>query len=323
MAVYTVLDHDEIQAFIEPFGIGPLVSFEGVTAGVENTNYFITTDQSEFGSEFQTEPLQHYVLTIFESIPQAELAFYAELTSLLNLKGLPVPCPIKDINGQMLQSLHHKPALIVPRITGTHPEKTDALRCQAIGQALGSIHQCCLEAEISHPSIRSLGWLSEMAQAIKPSLKEPERQLFERCLSLIAEVSTHKHLPQSIIHGDLFKDNALFDDNTLTGIIDFNSAGDGYLIFDLAIVANDWCSDESGALNVELAEALLSGYSQSRPLTAEENALWPEFLSIAAFRFWVSRLNSLQNPEIKQKPGGLLEQKDPAQYKAILLNRLG
>ena len=51
MAVYTVLEQQEIAAFIEPFGIGPLLSFEGITAGVENTNYRITTDHSALGTE--------------------------------------------------------------------------------------------------------------------------------------------------------------------------------------------------------------------------------------------------------------------------------
>lgn len=322
MAVYTVLDHDEIQEFIEPYGIGPLVSFEGVTAGVENTNYFITTDQSEFGSEYQTEPLQHYVLTIFESIPQEELAFYAQLTSMLNLKGLPVPCPIKDINGQMLQSLHNKPALIIPKIKGSHPTQTETTHCRQIGEALGSIHQACIDAQLAHPSIRSLEWLTSTALSIQGSLDTAQQTLSQDVLAIIAQLKDMDGLPRSIIHGDLFKDNAIFDEQKLTAIIDFNSAGDGYLLLDLAIVANDWCSNSDGRLNQQLCEALLDGYNESRPLTKQEQGLWKDFLKVAAFRFWTSRLQAQFEPDTEQKPGGLLEQKDPAEYELILQHRM-
>ena len=56
MAVYTALSEDEIAAFIEPLGLGALVSVRGIPSGIENTNYFVDTTTGR------------YVLTVFERL---------------------------------------------------------------------------------------------------------------------------------------------------------------------------------------------------------------------------------------------------------------
>lgn len=322
MAVYTVLDRDDVVSFIEPFGVGPLVSFEGVAAGIENTNYFVTTDQSDFPSEQQTEPSRHFVLTIFEYVDSKELAFFVELTSLLNQRGLPVPCPLTDADGHAMQSLHSKPALLIPKLEGEHPQQATIEQCHEIGLALAHVHQACLDAELQHQSGRGLGWLAQCAEQIKTLLDSADQELLEEIPRFLELVKDQQDLPQSIIHGDLFRDNALFNGNTISGIIDFNNAGSGFLALDLAITVNDWCSEPDGSIHSPLSEALLAGYEQIRPLTQGERRLWNDFLRIAAARFWLSRLYSQLLPESSHRPGGLVELKDPQQYKNILLHRI-
>ena len=100
-------------------------------------------------------------------------------------------------------------------------------------------------------------------------------------------------LPKGFIHGDLFCDNAMFDGNQLTGIIDFYNACNGVFIFDLAITLNDWCSDNSGRLNYKKARELLSNYQVLRPLTCDEISVWDQALETAALRFWMLRLVAL------------------------------
>lgn len=322
MAVYTVLERADIERFIEPFGIGPLVEFEGVAAGIENTNYFITTDQSEFGSELATEPLHHFVLTLFEEISAEDLAFYVELTTLLSLRGLAVPCPARDADGQALHTLQGKPALLVPRISGEHPEQATVEQCQAIGQSLAGIHKVTLESGFEHPGNRSLAWLVELADQLACSVDDSDQDLLaevDRFQSLLAQAPP---LPRAVIHGDLFRDNTLYQGDALTAIIDFNSAGSGYLLMDVAITVNDWCSQADGSLDIQRCEALLSGYQETRPLEDSEKQLWNDFLRIAAARFRLSRLSSQIQPESAHRPGGLVEPKDPQQYKTILMQRI-
>lgn len=322
MAVYTAIEKAQLESFIEPFGIGPLVGFEGVAAGIDNTTYFITTDQSDFPSELRTEPLQHFVLTLFEQATIEELTFYTKLTSLLSLRGLPVPCPINDADGQALHYIQGKPALIVPKVAGQHPEHPTEKQCQEIGHVLGQIHNTCLDAKLDHPSPKGLRWLEQCASKLRPLLDKQEQQLLDEIPRFMQLTTQHPNLTQAIIHGDLFRDNALFKNDHLTGVIDFYCAGTGFLVLDLAITANDWCSATDGSMNNELSTTLLEAYQSVRPLTDDEKLLWNDFLRIAATRFWLSRLSSQLLPNPHHHADALIAPKNPLHYKNILLQRI-
>jgi homoserine kinase type II len=321
MAVYTVLDQDEIEAFIKPFGIGPLIEFEGVAAGIENTNYFLSTDQSDFPSEFRTEPVSHYVLTLFEVADETELAFFIQLTTLLNTQNLPVPCPLSDVDGNTLQYLRNKPALLIPKIAGQHLEKPTTEHGQQIGQCLAKTHQATTQAKLIHNGNKGLDWLIDCANTLKPQLSPEDQLLLKEIPRFQERCKNHPNLPRSVIHGDIFRDNVLFNNNQLSAIIDFNSASNGYLMFDLAVLINDWCSNAEGELDQALCNVILQAYQQQRPFTADEKSLWPDFLRIAAARFWLSRLQSQLLPAPSQS-SALVEQKDPETYKNILIKRI-
>ncbi len=130
------------------------------------------------------------------------------------------------------------------------------------------------------------------------------------------------NLPTGVIHGDLFHDNALFYNDAsnqngerLSGVIDLYNACTGYLLYDLAIVANDWCVTDSGYFDQQRLAALLNGYAKVRPFEAGEYRAWPILIRTAAMRFWLSRLISLHSDS---------EQviKDPDELKRILLNHI-
>ena len=323
MAVYTVLEREEIENYIAPFGIGPLVSYEGIAEGIENTNYFITTDQSEFGSEFQSQPIQHFALTVFESQPKEELQFYAKLTSLLNLRGLPVPGPVRDTEGETVKLLQGKPALLFPKIAGEHCEYPNDEQCQEMGATLANIHKACMDANFNHQGPRNMAWLIAAVEKLMPLVEQDDQDLLQQEINHFKKLqSRNLDLPQTVIHGDLFRDNVLFVGGRLSGIIDFFSASNGYLLHDLAVVANDWCSKRDGCLNSKKCDALLAGYEKNRPLNADEKSAWQDFLRVAALRFWVTRLLIQLKPAEQHRPGELWDIKDPQEYKNILLQRI-
>lgn len=321
MAVYTVLDRDDIAQFIEPFGIGPLLDFEGVAAGVENSNYFISTDQSAVASELRTAAVGHFVLTVYEFHDRSDLDFYIALTTMLNREGLPVPCPLRDANGVASHTLKGKPAVLVPRIAGQHPQLPTVRQCRELGSTLAHLHLACLGWRQSHAGPRSLDWLRATADRLRPLLGTGDIELLQ-VLEQFDAATAGVSLPRAVIHGDMFRDNVLFEGDTLTAIIDFNSAGDGFLLLDLAVVVNDWCSRGDGSLDLQRAHPLVAAYCEVRPLSEDENRLWDPFLRLAALRFWVSRTASLLLPQDNLRPGSLVGNKDPLEFRHILQHRL-
>lgn len=315
MAVHTVLNKSQIEGFIQPYGLGQLKDFSGIADGIENSNYFVTLDNN--GNSCQL------VLTVYEAIELADLTFYCQLTTALAEAGLPVPSPLADKQGGRIQQLEGKPATLVPRMRGKHPDGVNAAQCAAIGEAMAQAHLLCLQQGFEHRALRDLQWLQQTARQLADSVPAEDRDLLAQVGAICSRLALYPQLPQAVIHGDLFRDNSLFDGDRLTGIIDFNSAGSGYLMLDLAICINDWCSREDGSLNNALSDAMLAGYRQQREPEACERGLWNEFLCLAACRFWLSRLSD-QQLAAKQPAaeGSLLQNKDPRPYKEILQQRL-
>lgn len=320
MAVYTTLERDEIEEFLEQFGLGTLLRHEGVARGVENTNYFLSIDRDGLADDSRGRHQADYVLTLFETLSMDALGFYVDLLQRLAEQGLPVPAPIEDVDGIALHTLRGRPTLLTPRMPGTHPLQPEPAQCAAIGSALAEIHEAARITGLQQPSHRGLPWLRQSATALRGHLEVADRVMLDEQLEELARLETlQPELPQGIIHGDLFRDNTLFDGGHLTGIIDFFSAGSGPLLLDLAIVVNDWCFDDQLALNHERLTALFSAYRSKRPLTNLEQKLWPAVLRLAAFRFWISRLKARYLPDLSHRRGVLIELKDPEEYRQRLL----
>src|SRR5690606_5678286 len=82
-------------------------------------------------------------------------------------------------------------------------------------------------------------------------------------------------LPRGPVHADLFRDNTLFEDGRISGVIDFYFAGVDCLLYDVAVCVNDWCLAPQGALDAERLGALLTAYHGGRPVSALEREAWP------------------------------------------------
>lgn len=289
MSVYTHLSQTEVEHFISKYSLGKLVHYEGIAAGVENTNYFVDLKCNDNTTR--------YVLTIFEYLPHDVMPFFVSLTDLLADKALPVPKSLKDASNQALHDLHGKPSLLQVCLAGKHSPIPNHEQCHAIGEMLGKIHQAATDCPLKQENQRGIAWLATQVERLTPLVSSDNAELLNKQLKRFQQFFDSVNIPQGIIHGDLFHDNALFTGDRITGIIDFYNACYDYWLYDIAVTVNDWCRQDSLVLDEVKTNALLKAYHDVRPFTKEERTAWPVILQFAAFRFWVSRLITFAHPE--------------------------
>ncbi len=301
MSVYTRITRPQLDQFFSDYTLGEVVGFEGITDGIDNTNYFVTTTQGGF------------VLTLFESLTVDDLPHFLKLLSHLGKNDLPCPRPQSDRQGNPLRELNGKPAAVFKRLSGAATVSPSVLHCQEIGLQLASLHRCTQGYVFPIQNSNDLSWGKSVLDKIGMHLSATDRKLIDDELIFQAE-NNPVSLPRGVIHADLFRDNVLFADDRLSGLLDFYSACTDTLLLDVAIAANDWCCD-NGTVNAGKFAALLTAYENLRPLEPLEKQHWPTMLRAAALRFWLSRLEHQCYP----RPGEIIQQKDPLVFRDILL----
>ncbi len=304
MAVFTRVSETDITAWLSHYSLGSLLELQGIPAGIENTNYFVTTSNGRF------------VLTLFEKLTADDLPFYLNLMSHLARHGIPCPAPVSDHKNRFLGELNGKPACIVSRLSGKSVLQPTATQCAAVGAMLGQMHSAGQSFGDQMLNPRGSAWRAEAAQQVMKFLPAQDAALLHNEVALHAKPLTD--IPRGVIHADLFRDNVLMDGDRVGGLIDFYFACTGNLLYDVAITVNDWCMSAEGKLDVERTRALLNAYHVARPFTAQEAEVWLRVLRVAALRFWISRLYDLHLP----RDGEMVHAHDPDQFKRILQNHI-
>lgn len=313
MAVFTLVSDNDAQSLLARYAIGELVSLRGITAGIENTNYFLSTTQGEF------------VLTLFEVLTHEQLPFYIELMHHLAERGIPVPKPQALREGGLITTLNGKPCSIVTRLSGGYEPDPSATHCALAGQTLARAHLAGRDFSIQQPNLRGLSWWQATIPTVQPFLDASQKNLILQVLdeqTQFAATDTYLALPRGPAHCDLFRDNVLFDGTfempRMGGIIDFYFAGHDAWLFDVAVSVNDWCIERTtGVFDEQKLQAWLQAYASVRPFTAGEKEAWPTLLQAAALRFWTSRLYDYFLP----RPAQTLKPHDPRHFERILRER--
>ncbi len=306
MSVFTPVSPAEAATWLARYSLGELTALEPIAAGIENTNYFLSAGD------------RHFVLTLYERIPAEDLPFYLNLMAHLAASGVAVPSPEKDRTGGFFSILNGKPASLIARLSGKPVLAPGPGHCAQVGRELARMHLASRSFRSRHTNQRGPGWMLAASRAVRPFISAEQYGLIAAELKFQRE-RRQTRLPSGAVHADLFRDNALFESDRLSGFIDFGFAATDEFAYDLAIAVNDWCIDQaSGEFVPELLQAFLAAYVSLRPLTEHEQRAWPALLRAGALRFWLSRLYDLHLPRAAE----LNEPHDPTHFERVLRCRI-
>ena len=286
MAVYTELNKEEIICFLKLYKIGEFISFHEITEGIENSNFYLETSKGK------------YILTIFEKrVDQNDIPFFINIMKYLSSREFLCPSPILDIQKNYLQQLHNKPAIIVSFLNGISKTKTTNEDCFNVGSNMASMHLKSNNfPDTRQNSLSIFGWSqlikncsetipTSTLNEIQPNILEEIQDSFNFCTKYWPTT-----LPKGFIHADMFPDNVFFNNNKISGVIDFYFSCTDILTYDLAIAVNAWCFEEDLIFSNKKFDALIQGYSSIRNLSKEELFYLPLLSQAAAMRFLLTRL---------------------------------
>ena len=306
MAVYTQLSHDDIAAFLSQYEVGNLESFEGIAEGVTNTNYLIYAGGTK------------YILTLFENHVQLEdLPYFAQTMQWWSARGIHCPKPIPMKDGRVLGALRERAALMVSFLEGSGVSKITLDHLPQLGKLVAQMHIAGMDFPYRRANPLSVkGWeiiidkIIDNVDSIEPGL----RSLINEEYNYLSE-HWPQDLPSGPVHADLFPDNVFFEKTfgkkpVLTGVIDFYFACHEAWAYDLAICINAWCFDERHRFVPERTQVLMQAYNNERPLTQEEEAVFPLLLRGAALRFLLTRAHDW----LHRSEGAIITLKDPLEY---------
>mgnify|MGYP001182421801 CR=1 FL=1 len=302
MAVYTQISIDELNLFLSKYNIDNINEFSGIKGGTSNSNYLLTADNKKF------------ILTIFEErTNQENLPFYFDLMNHLNAHDIKCPEVIKDKQGNFSNSIKQKHAVITSFLTGSSLEKIKPIHCSNLGLTIAKMHNASEKLNIKRENelgFDKLGIIIEKLKTYKKHIDDEKLKFIEdEFLFLSREIN--KDLPSGIIHADLFPDNIFFEENNLTGIIDFYFSCNDFYAYEIAICLNAWCfEDSNNEFNPTKAKYLLGSYNQERKFSNEEVEALPLLARASALRYLLTRLLDFYSHE----DSDLILKKDPNEY---------
>ncbi|PPR79257.1 MAG: Homoserine kinase [Alphaproteobacteria bacterium MarineAlpha2_Bin1] len=301
MAVYTKITHNELINFLKLYEVGELISWNGITEGIENTNYFIETKSQKF------------ILTIYEKrVTKKDLPFFLKLMTHLNKNKFPCPKPIHNKQGNVLNSIKGKPSALFSFLSGKSVEYPTWEHCNQAGLYLSIIHKTSSKFSMQRENKLSISGWKDLLSNFRKEVNFFDKDLINIISEELEFISYNwpENLPQGIIHADLFPDNVFFENDIISGVIDFYFACNDFFAYDLAIAINAWCFNEINFLDINKSSALLNGYQKYRKLSEEEKKILPVLARGASLRFLLTRVYD----SIHLVEGALVQPKDPLEY---------
>jgi homoserine kinase type II len=286
MAVLTPITLDTLRSLGASWGL-EVVAAQGVEAGSVNTSYALELRDGTraFLRLYETRDLD---------AARGEMRLLAHLAS----HGVATPAPLlrTDVPGEALSVVAGRPVAVFPWVRGevVCQRMVNPSRAAAVGAALGHLHRASEHFAEVLPDRFEMERIAARAASIDTA--SLPRALAETVEKLRARIEVQRARPLAarcaVIHGDLFRDNVLWEGDAITALLDFESASRGSRAFDLMVTALAWCFGDT--LDLGAVRAMVSAYTHVAPLDALEGAALYDAACAAALRFSVTRITDFE-----------------------------
>tara|TARA_Y100000780_G_scaffold166498_1_gene151382 strand:+ start:84752 stop:85711 length:960 start_codon:yes stop_codon:yes gene_type:complete len=265
VAAYTRLSEDDVAEILFLYGFEDIKEVEPLSLGISNSNYRCSLGNSDA-----------VILKVSNDKGISEMQEEQEILEALGEFPFTLT-PYKTKSNASVYTWKELYGAVFPFVSGS--KSMGSLEdLEQLGEALGLLHMFSIEHDLSNKGFRCH---SKVGYDLTGVLEycELENSLEEfrvACSDLFAkdEVKLWKesNLPKGLIHGDLYIDNALFEDGKLQMLLDFEQSGIGCFLQDIGISVSGSCLSRDG-VDLDMVEAFLKGYQSQRKLTDEESKL--------------------------------------------------
>jgi Ser/Thr protein kinase RdoA (MazF antagonist) len=271
--IYSTLSQEGIkQLVVRHYNIDESVECTLVCRGVSDTYMLSSSDQ-------------RYALKVYRTNWRTREALLWEMATLQHMenKGVAVAMPIPRRDGDLLTDVYApeglRSAVLFRWANGFAPKYTNAEHALQYGKALASLHRAAddLPANPSRPNMDMTYLLATPLARIRSRLRDfpvvaAGLAALEERTSARSKQAERCLQDWGFCHGDIWANNARIDGDRLV-LFDFDFAGSGWQIFDLA--SYRWHARSKGVENAAW-QPFIEGYLQVRPTA--ENSL--EFIGL-------------------------------------------
>ena len=271
---YPVLRAEGMDEISRYYGF-TVLDFEPMAGGASNSSYLLSTRNEKL------------VVTIFGDKSLTYVSRLEKLLKHLAVSGFPtnrIVSPEKDKEPVMV--FGETTVLVKEYIPGDVHLNLDKNMLVQVGSVMGELHQISAPEFLTEKHAYDKQLFPAVFKInIDPGYEEwlADRYAYlNQCFPI--------DLPKCLIHGDLFMDNIVFENNKLEALIDFEDACHYYRVFDLGMGIVGMCTDD-GKIDLDKAGAFIRGYQQVQSLEEVEKnhlQLFVEYAAIATsyWRFW-------------------------------------
>ena len=257
MGDYTRLDLKQAREIVKFYRNERLLELIPLSLGISNSNYKIILEGGE-----------QLLLKVSNDKNQSQLEEEQLILSLL--ADLKYPYSLRALSTKTAKSIYNYQEYFgvrYPFIEGIPPGPSD-VTCAEIGKALAQLHSLKFDKKLhrarSHEDV-GYGPIKIKHYIQSPSVQSYFAEGFKRVFPTGINHLEDSSLPSGLIHGDLYYDNTLFQNEEVAAVLDFEQAGVGEFLLDVGISISGTCL-EKGLLHEGLIKSYLVGYEEIRPL---------------------------------------------------------